>query len=281
MQRRALHIAVAVGPDFRLGVLAPDERIVGRSGAVRRDAHDLADVIAEVLRLLRIGAVIAQRQEQVVVRRLHDAAAEMPAARRRSFLAEDHLHVVELVTGELGPRHRGAAAALVRIGETEIDGLVLREVAIERDVMQPALARREHFRQAGKRRGELAVGDDAQTAGTFRHQHAAVGQERERPGVVQSAHHRLDRECAGGGFVGLCIGNGAGQYQRRGRADDARFHADLQSGTPCLNYAPRSRLQCAASLSIDRDSTAEIFQHDLDAVASSDATAWQAKDENP
>ena len=59
---------------------------------------------------------------------------------RRTFLAEDHLHVFEPVAGEARARHRGAAAAVVRLGEAEIDGLVLREAAIERDVMQPALA---------------------------------------------------------------------------------------------------------------------------------------------
>ncbi len=34
-------------------------------------------------------------QEQIAVACLHDAAAEMPAARRRPFLPEDHLDVVE------------------------------------------------------------------------------------------------------------------------------------------------------------------------------------------
>ena len=199
MQRRALDVAVAVAPDLRHRVLAADERIVVGHRAVRRDAHDLADVVAEVLRLLRMRAVIAQRQEQIVVRRLHDPAAEVPATRRRAVLAEDDFHVFQPVAGQPRARHRGVpAAALMRLGEAEIDGLVLREIAVERDVVQPALARCINARHAGQRRREFALGaDDAEPAGPLRHQQAAAGQEGERPGIGQSARGRLHREIAG------------------------------------------------------------------------------------
>ena len=55
MQRRALRVAVAVAPDFRLASGSADERIVRRHRAVGRDAHDLAEMIGEVLRLVAIG----------------------------------------------------------------------------------------------------------------------------------------------------------------------------------------------------------------------------------
>src|ERR1700704_2587525 len=95
MEREALRIAVAVAPDFRLRAWSADERIVRRHRAVRPDANELAEMIGEVLRLVAAAEVIARGQEQIVVARLRDAAAEVVAARERTVLAEDHLDVVE------------------------------------------------------------------------------------------------------------------------------------------------------------------------------------------
>src|SRR5690606_9025915 len=47
-----LDIAVAVRPDLRLCIGTPDEGIVFRHTAVRIQAHDLAEVCAQILRLL-------------------------------------------------------------------------------------------------------------------------------------------------------------------------------------------------------------------------------------
>src|SRR5262249_61689080 len=91
----ALRIAMAVAPYFRLGAAFADERIVGRHRAVRPDAHNLAEVVAEILRLVAICEMLPEREEQVVVGGQRDAAAEMVAARQRPLLAEDHLDVVE------------------------------------------------------------------------------------------------------------------------------------------------------------------------------------------
>ena len=52
----------------------------------------------ELLRLVAVGEVLAHRQEQIAVRALRDAAAEMVAARQRAVLVEDHLDVVELAS---------------------------------------------------------------------------------------------------------------------------------------------------------------------------------------
>ena len=104
--------------------------------------------------------MFAEREQQIAVAPLHDAAAEVIAARERAFLAEDHLHVVELrrlAVGETRARHRGAPAARCRFGEAEIDRLVGGEVAVERDIVQAALAGRADRRHAGNRRRKLAV----------------------------------------------------------------------------------------------------------------------------
>src|SRR4029450_13115862 len=58
MASEALGVAMAVAPDFRLRALPADERVVRRAGAVGPDADDLADVVAEVLRLVGKIAMI-------------------------------------------------------------------------------------------------------------------------------------------------------------------------------------------------------------------------------
>src|SRR6266852_5975122 len=83
MQREALRIAMAKTPDFRLGALPSDEGIVRRHRAVRPDANDLAEVVGKILRLIPLGEMLAQRQEEIVVESLRDAAAEMIAGRER------------------------------------------------------------------------------------------------------------------------------------------------------------------------------------------------------
>src|SRR5262249_36900080 len=112
MDRGALRIAVAVAPDFRLGARAVDERIARRHRAVRPQPHDLAQMVAEVLRLIAGGEVLPHGEEQVAVGALRDAAAEVVAARERALLVEDDLDVAELgarLVDELRARHCGAA----------------------------------------------------------------------------------------------------------------------------------------------------------------------------
>ena len=144
--------------------------------------------------------MLAIGEEQRAVRGLHNAAAEVVSPRSRTVLAVDDLHVGEprdLAGLEPGARQRGAPAAVERLGVGKIDGAVLREIAVEDDVQQPALADREHLRHVRERRRELAVRcDDAHTAGTLGHQHAAVGKESKRPGVRQALRDGMDREVA-------------------------------------------------------------------------------------
>src|SRR5918911_3182803 len=95
MQREPLRVAVTIGPDFRLGACFADERIVGWHGAVRPDTDDLAEVIGKVLCLVAIDEMLAQRDKEIVVRRLDDAAAEMIGGRERALLTENHAESIE------------------------------------------------------------------------------------------------------------------------------------------------------------------------------------------
>src|SRR5262245_43542987 len=91
IERRTLHVAVAVAPDLGLRAGAFDERVVRRHRSVRCHADHLAEMVAEILRLVAKTEVIAGREKEIAVRSLHDAAAEVIAARRRPFLLEDGL----------------------------------------------------------------------------------------------------------------------------------------------------------------------------------------------
>ena len=92
----AFGVAVAVAPDFRPRAGFADERIVGRHRTVGSYAHDLADGVGEVLRVVARDEMIAERYEQIAVGCLHDAAGDIVAAGRwRAGLAEDDFHVIE------------------------------------------------------------------------------------------------------------------------------------------------------------------------------------------
>ena len=133
--------------------------------------------------------MLAQRDEQIAVVGLRDAAAVMIARRQRPLLAEDDLDLVELASAvvEFGARDRGASTAVGPLGKAEIDGLVLREGFVGDDVEQAALARRPHLGHALERRRDLSFArDDAHAARTLGHQHRAVGQERQRPRIDEA-----------------------------------------------------------------------------------------------
>ena len=97
----------------------------------------------------------------------------------------------------------------------------------------------------------LPSGDDAQPAGPLGHQHAAVGQERERPGIIQAARDSLDRERAGRGFICLRIRHGARKSGQQGRAHHRFcFHVNpfemISAGRPTTMHR-NSRFQFAAA----------------------------------
>src|SRR4051794_11700942 len=104
---------MAKAPDFRLCIVAADERIIRGRRTVRRDPDDLAEVVAEILRLIAGGKMLAQGCEQIAVIGLHDAATIVIARRQRALLAEDDFEVVEPAAAvvQLCPRQCGTAAA--------------------------------------------------------------------------------------------------------------------------------------------------------------------------
>jgi len=222
MRARLNRVAALAARFARQRGSAADEGIVRRHRAVGPDADDLAEMVAEVLRLVARAEMVAHAEKQIVVGCLRDAAAEMIAARERAVLMEDHLHILESRSGvveEPCTGERRARAAADRLGKAEIDGVVLRVTAIEHDVVQAALARGEHLRHAGEWRRELAVlSDDAHAPRPLRDQHAAVGQERECPGVLEAARDGLDREIAGGGMKDLRVRRRAASRQEQSRA---------------------------------------------------------------
>src|SRR5207245_2288818 len=142
VDRETLRIAVAVAPDFRLRIGAADKWIVCRRRAVGRDPDQLAEMIGKVLRLVAMAEMFAQRDKQIAVTCLHDAAAIVIARRQRSFLAEDDFDIVKPAIGvvQFCPRYRGTAAATGSLGKAEINGVVLPIGFVEDDVEQSALA---------------------------------------------------------------------------------------------------------------------------------------------
>jgi hypothetical protein len=79
VDRQSLLVAMAKTPDLGPGAIASDKGIVRRRCAIGRDPDQLAQMIAEVLRLVAIAEVFAECCEQIAVVGLHDAAAVMIA----------------------------------------------------------------------------------------------------------------------------------------------------------------------------------------------------------
>src|SRR3954465_6704691 len=80
VDREALDIAVAVGPDLGLGARALQEGVVERDRAVRVDADELTQVVREILGRLKLEA-FAGRDEQLTVRCESQKAFERCARR--------------------------------------------------------------------------------------------------------------------------------------------------------------------------------------------------------
>src|SRR6185436_10245795 len=105
-----LDVAMAVRPDLGPRACAPDERIVFRNRAVRIDPHDLAERVAEVLRVLAVRVPVAERDEEGAVETEDETGAPVIVARDLGFLTPDHLRALEAALAESTARHRGTAA---------------------------------------------------------------------------------------------------------------------------------------------------------------------------
>ena len=91
MNRQPLHVAMAVAPDLRPRAGAGHERIVRRHAAVVVQPDDLAVMVGQILRRVRLEIAfgrhlpIAERQEQEPVPVERDLAAEVTAALRHGL----------------------------------------------------------------------------------------------------------------------------------------------------------------------------------------------------
>src|SRR5204863_7664429 len=74
VDRKSLFVAMTIAPDFRLGAVAADEGIVGRRRTIGRDADHLAEMVGKVLRLVAVAEMFTQRDEQIAVAGMPDAA---------------------------------------------------------------------------------------------------------------------------------------------------------------------------------------------------------------
>jgi hypothetical protein len=122
MDRRALRVAVSIGPDFRPRVVALHKRIVVRHRAVRRDPHHLAEMTGEILRRLQRVA-FAERHEQISVRRKGKPRAEVKPAAAPGLHAKNNGYIFQLplaaIAGKPRMRHRRPVHHAARFGNVK------------------------------------------------------------------------------------------------------------------------------------------------------------------
>ena len=154
IQHHALDIAVAVAPDFAACAALLHKRIIGGHAAVTAQAHDFADVAAQILRLFAAAASVAHAQINISGRQ-RNAATEMAVAAHFRRLAEQGFHLRKAAA--LGRQYAlgqgGAVAAAARLAEAEIHAAVVGKVFIQCYIKQTALPADIDFRQACHRCG--------------------------------------------------------------------------------------------------------------------------------
>ena len=168
--------------------VAADEGIVGRRRAIPREAQDLAEVRAHVLRRGLVVEAVADGEQQRAVRQEQQAAAGVARPRLVGRRAEDHAPVHEPAALVARAPDGRAIGLRVAFREREEQRAVAREVRVERDVEQAAVRLREHARRPARERlrQELAVTHDPQAAILFGDEDLALGREGEAPRPLQS-----------------------------------------------------------------------------------------------
>ena len=196
MQGRALDVAVTPGPDLRQGAVLIHEGVVRRNRAVGVDAHDLAQVRAQILRL-RPGLQIRPLAEGHVQPPLtieHDSGAVVHEVVVGRHGAEDRLDVLQprSVLAQAAARHRRAVAALTGLGKAHVDLTVAGEVRTQLHIQQTGLTLGNHLRRARDGVAHLAPGaDHAQGSRLFGHEEATLRQRDQPPRARQPLGHRL------------------------------------------------------------------------------------------
>ena len=150
----------------------------------------------------------------------------MTTAARLGESAEQHLNVFQPAAAKPPTRDFRAGAAPGTARVAQVHPSVLLEVRVEGYVEEAALAARVHPGHAGDRLGiEAARRHRAEPARAFGHEQPAVRQEREPPGVVESARDLHHRERVLFGFER--VGRGG-----RRRNDETRDDRSPEHGSP-------------------------------------------------
>ena len=140
---------------------------------------------AEILGVRPVPAV-ADRDVELAIGAEAEARAEMPARSAPRPSGEDQLEAANPVAGQSGRGDGGGLAAPGVPGQAQEDAPVAREVGVQHDVHQPALAvGLDPGKTAQRPRGPSPAVEDAETAVLFGNQNPAVGQEGHAPRLVE------------------------------------------------------------------------------------------------
>ncbi len=144
-------------------------------------------VIARHLRTLHLAA-LAEREIEKARAIEHDAPAEVQAAGGLRLLDEQHAQLHQALTLQPRARELGARAAVARAGVREVDEAVFGEARMQRNLEQATLPAGVDARHAFHVAALEVAPDEIQPAGALGDEHAPVGQEGERPGMVEPFH---------------------------------------------------------------------------------------------
>ena len=220
---------MAVAEHAGMRAFAGGERKARHRGAVIVELEQLALATGEVLGGV-LHAAIAGADVELALAVEDEAGAVVEPGVHLRCLAEDHLHIRQRLAFEAAPGHRGPGATAAGLREAQIHQTVLGELRMQHDIEQAALAAGLHARHAGDRTRQGAVDvDEAEAPGTLRHQHPAIGQEGEPPGMFEAFRDRghphgtlLAGEFAG--FRSERRGGGPGQREDEEGGEGASGH---------------------------------------------------------
>jgi hypothetical protein len=167
----------------------------------------------------------------------------MLRARDQGLGIEDHGLLGEAVRRVAGAHDAGGGEIAFSVGVGKVDRPVVREAGVEGDVEQAALVAAEDLGRAGNRRlAQSAVLDQSQGTVLLRHQHAAIGQEGQGPGLLEPAGHLHHPEgCGLGPHRSLRGSMGAAAAHKGGNAIAEKTHGRSHSLTvrPLNWWLPR------------------------------------------
>ena len=193
LEREPLRIAVAPGVDRAAAGRPRKDRVVRGDRAVAVHAQDLAVERVRVLRVAQIARVAHGHPELPVRTEAQAAAVVVPGG---DHGASDHESVErDEVPDELVPEHLIAVLALVVARSADVDEGVQREVRIDGDAHEAALAvlaRPDDGIVRELRRTWRGALIHEEIADAFAHEHAAVRQRCDVPGDAEARLQRRD-----------------------------------------------------------------------------------------